>query len=86
MGIVRSRGLVIVCAVLLLAGCAAAPRQAFNREAHTELISYVREAARAVLPNDTETKIVVSGNYRAWRDFIAQRWTVHADLEIQPWE
>ena len=37
MGIVRSRGLVIVCAVLLLAGCAAAPRQAFNREAHTEL-------------------------------------------------
>jgi thymidylate synthase (FAD) len=42
-----------------------------------------REAARAVLPNDTETKLVVSGNLRAWRDFIAQRWTVHADLEIQ---
>jgi thymidylate synthase (FAD) len=42
-----------------------------------------REAARAVLPNDTETKLVVSGNLRAWRDFIVQRWTVHADLEIQ---
>jgi thymidylate synthase (FAD) len=42
-----------------------------------------REAARAVLPNDTETKIVCTGNMRAWRDFIAQRWTVHADLEIQ---
>lgn len=42
-----------------------------------------REAARAVLPNDTETKIVVSGNLRAWRDFLTQRWTVHADLEIQ---
>lgn len=42
-----------------------------------------REAARAVLPNDTETKIVVSGNLRAWRDFLAQRWTQGADLEIQ---
>src|SRR5205823_5552384 len=26
-----------------------------------------REAARAVLPNATETKIVVTGNARAWR-------------------
>jgi thymidylate synthase (FAD) len=42
-----------------------------------------REAARAVLPNETETKIVVSGNHRAWRDFLAQRWTESADLEIQ---
>lgn len=42
-----------------------------------------REAARAVLPNSTETKIVVSGNLRAWRDFLAQRWTQGADLEIQ---
>jgi thymidylate synthase (FAD) len=42
-----------------------------------------REAARAVLPNETETKIVVSGNTRAWRDFLAQRWTQGADLEIQ---
>lgn len=42
-----------------------------------------REAARAVLPNSTETKIVVSGNLRAWRDFLDQRWTEGADLEIQ---
>ena len=30
-----------------------------------------RQAARAVLPNATETRIVVTGNYRAWRHFIA---------------
>lgn len=41
-----------------------------------------REAARAVLPNMTETKIVVSGNMRAWRDFLAKRYSKHADAEI----
>lgn len=41
------------------------------------------EAARSVLPNMTETKIVVTGNHRAYRDFIEQRWTASADLEIQ---
>ena len=29
-----------------------------------------REAARSVLPNATETKIVVSGNVRAWRTML----------------
>jgi thymidylate synthase (FAD) len=42
-----------------------------------------RQAARAVLPNATETKIVVTGNYRAWRHFIAMRATEHADVEIR---
>lgn len=42
-----------------------------------------REAARAVLPGGTETRIVVSGNLRAWLDFVRQRNTVHADQEIQ---
>jgi thymidylate synthase (FAD) len=41
-----------------------------------------REAARAVLPNDTETRLVVSGNIRAWRDFLVQRLDPTADLEI----
>ncbi|TDB79386.1 hypothetical protein E1091_19500, partial [Micromonospora fluostatini] len=41
-----------------------------------------RQAARAVLPNATETRIVVTGNYRAWRHFIAMRATEHADVEI----
>jgi thymidylate synthase (FAD) len=42
-----------------------------------------RQAARAVLPNATETKVVVTGNYRAWRHFIAMRATEHADVEIR---
>ncbi|WNG89625.1 FAD-dependent thymidylate synthase [Mycobacterium sp. ITM-2016-00317] len=42
-----------------------------------------RQAARAVLPNATETRIVVTGNYRAWRHFIAMRASEHADLEIR---
>lgn len=42
-----------------------------------------RQAARAVLPNATETRIVVTGNYRAWRYFIAARASEHADSEIR---
>lgn len=42
-----------------------------------------REAARAFLPNMTETKIVVTGNLRAWRDFLHKRWDAHADAEIR---
>lgn len=42
-----------------------------------------RQAARAVLPNATETQIVVTGNYRAWRHFIAMRASEHADVEIR---
>ncbi len=42
-----------------------------------------RQAARAVLPNATETRIVVTGNYRAWRHFIAMRATEAADVEIR---
>jgi thymidylate synthase (FAD) len=42
-----------------------------------------RQAARAVLPNATETRIVVTGNYRAWRHFIAMRGSEHADVEIR---
>lgn len=42
-----------------------------------------RQAARSVLPNATETRIVVSGNYRSWRHFIGMRATEHADTEIR---
>src|SRR6202042_1909342 len=42
-----------------------------------------RQAARSVLPNATETRIVVTGNYRAWRNFIAMRASEHADVEIR---
>jgi thymidylate synthase (FAD) len=43
----------------------------------------VREAARAVLPNATETQFLVTGNMRAWREVIAKRISPHADAEIQ---
>jgi thymidylate synthase (FAD) len=42
-----------------------------------------RQAARAILPNATETRIVVTGNYRAWRHFVAMRASEHADVEIR---
>ncbi|AKK06163.1 thymidylate synthase, flavin-dependent [Corynebacterium mustelae] len=42
-----------------------------------------RQAARAVLPNATETRIVVTGNFRTWRHFIGMRATEHADVEIR---
>lgn len=42
-----------------------------------------REAARAVLPNATETKIFVTGNARAWRHFIELRGDIHAEAEIR---
>jgi thymidylate synthase (FAD) len=42
-----------------------------------------RQMARSVLPNATETKIVVTGNMRAWRDMLQKRWHVAADAEIR---
>lgn len=41
-----------------------------------------RGAARAVLPEMTETRIVVSGNIRAFRDFFPKRISDKADQEI----
>lgn len=42
-----------------------------------------REAARAVLPNMTETSIVVTGNLRAWHEVIERRTAPDADAEMQ---
>lgn len=42
-----------------------------------------REAARAVLPGMTETKIVMTGNVRAWRHMLYMRGSIHADREIR---
>lgn len=42
-----------------------------------------REAARSVLPNCTETKIVVTANARAIRNFLEQRGAPGADAEIR---
>src|SRR5687767_9927794 len=42
-----------------------------------------REAARGVLPNSTETKIVVTGNARAWRTMLELRTSEGAEQEIR---
>ena len=42
-----------------------------------------REAARAVLPNMIETRIVVTGNLRAWHEVITRRTAPDADAEFQ---
>jgi thymidylate synthase (FAD) len=42
-----------------------------------------REAARSVLPNATEVKIVVSGNARAWRTMLELRTGEGAEAEIR---
>lgn len=49
----------------------------------TELRKHLNQAARELLPNCTEAPIVVSGNGRAWRGFLDQRATKHADVPIR---
>lgn len=42
-----------------------------------------REAARSVLPNATETKIIATANARAWRTMLELRCGAGADAEIR---
>lgn len=64
------------------------------REAYEHFVDYLqhgkklprkqaREAARSILPGNTETKIVVTGNFRAWRDMLKKRLDPAADAEIR---
>ncbi|WP_440066408.1 FAD-dependent thymidylate synthase [Streptosporangium sp. OZ121] len=41
-----------------------------------------RDAARAVLPNSQETRLVLTANHRAWREFIGKRKHYRASDEI----
>jgi thymidylate synthase (FAD) len=67
----------------LLAGLEARFADAGSGESATLRRKQARQAARAVLPNATETRLVVTGNYRAWRHFVAMRASEHADVEIR---
>jgi thymidylate synthase (FAD) len=42
-----------------------------------------RQTARSLLPNAAETKIVVTGNARAWRHFVELRGSPSAETEIR---
>ncbi|MBM3948722.1 MAG: FAD-dependent thymidylate synthase [SAR202 cluster bacterium] len=50
---------------------------------NTDRRKAIRQAARAVLPNATETKIFITANVRAWRHFIEMRGAPFADWEIR---
>jgi thymidylate synthase (FAD) len=49
----------------------------------SELRRSIRSAARSVLPNATETKIVVTANARALRHFLRVRGSIPGDLEMR---
>lgn len=42
-----------------------------------------RQLAAGLLPAASETALVVTGNYRAWRHFVGMRATEAADVEIR---
>ena len=42
-----------------------------------------REAARAILPECTETKMVITGNFRSWLEYLSKRDTPDADAMFQ---
>lgn len=52
-------------------------------EQRTAARKNVRQAARSVLPNATETKIFVTANARALRHFLGLRGNKHAEPEIR---
>jgi thymidylate synthase (FAD) len=54
-----------------------------SAEAKTDLRKKVNQAGRALLPNETETLMVVTGNVRSWRHVIEMRASDHSELEIR---
>ena len=61
----------------------AAGDEALSDEFKTGLRKKVQQVARAVLTNDTEAPIVVTGNMRAWRHFLEMRSSEAADVQIR---
>ncbi len=58
-------------------------RTPVEHESKTDARKAVQQAARSVLPNETEAPILVTANIRAWRGIIDQRLTPHAEPEIR---
>lgn len=52
-------------------------------EDRVERTKRARQTARAVLPNATETRLVVTANLTAWRWFLLKRANSHADREMR---
>jgi len=55
------------------------------RNAYERLVKrgFPKEDARFLLPNATETEIVVTANFRQWRHMIKLRTSIHAQWEIR---
>lgn len=54
-----------------------------TRSERTAARKALRQASRACLTNEVEAPIQVTGNGRAWRNFLDQRGTEHAEPEIR---
>ena len=54
-----------------------------SAEQKTDRRKKVQQAARSLLPNETETVMVATGNVRAWRHVISMRASEHAEVEIR---
>jgi thymidylate synthase (FAD) len=54
-----------------------------SADARTDLRKKVQQAARSVLPNETEAPIIVTANARAWRHILEMRASSHAEVEIR---
>lgn len=49
----------------------------------TEARKAVRQTARSILPNETETAMVMTANVRSWRHFLEMRCSRYAETEIR---
>jgi thymidylate synthase (FAD) len=54
-----------------------------SADARTDLRKKVQQAARSLLPNETEAPLVMTANARAWRHIIEMRANPHAEIEIR---
>lgn len=67
-----------------IAGALEAPNQSLETElSKKEQSRAIRSAARSVLPNATETKVVVTANARALRHFLFLRGAILGDFEMR---
>lgn len=57
--------------------------QVLTGDSARDLRKKVNESARACLPNETESPMVMTGNIRSWRHVIEMRASEHAEYEIR---
>jgi thymidylate synthase (FAD) len=66
-----------------LAALQAQGDEILSAERRTDLRKKIQQAARALLPNETETVLVATANARAWRWILRLRGSPHAETEIR---